>query len=98
MATSGAPHNATFWSLIEKLSLALVQAQPGATHPPAAKIASSVQALQFQNQVLTVMFHCDNFSELENIEGYLQKTQVHVHQVSAATENEKVVAKLELSL
>lgn len=91
-------NNATFWSLIEKLSLALVQAQPGATHPPAAKIASSVQALQFQNQVLTVMFHCDNFSELENIEGYLQKTQVHVHQVSAATENEKVVAKLELSL
>ncbi|MCX7090258.1 MAG: type II secretion system protein GspL [Legionellales bacterium] len=91
-------NNAAFWSLIEKFSLALVQTKPGLAHPSTLKLTSAVQTLQFQNQVLTVMFHCDDFATLEAIEAFLQKKQVHVHQVSAATENEKIVAKLELSL
>lgn len=90
-------HNATLWSLLESWSLAL-EAQGTSLEKQNAKSPLAVQTLQFHNQVLTVVFRCDNFSALERIEAFLQKKQVHVQQVSAATENEQVVAKLELSL
>ena len=90
-------HNATLWSLLESWSLAL-QAQGVPLEKQNSKSPLTVQTLQFQNQVLTVMFRCDNFSALERIEAFLQKKLVRVQQISAATENEQVVAKLELSL
>lgn len=90
-------NNASLWSLIESFSSALVSPQPRQT-TQSNVIPPRVQSLQFQNQVLTVLFHCDNFSALEQIESVLQKKHVKVHQVSAATEDDRVVAKLELSL
>lgn len=90
-------HNATLWSLMESWSLAL-DAQAETLPKQSAKTSLTVQTLQFQNQILTVVFRCDNFSALEKIEAFLQNRHVHVQQVSAATENEQVVAKLELSL
>ena len=58
----------------------------------------TMQNMQFRNQILTVMFRCNNFSDLEKIEAFLQQRHVKVNQVSAATENDLVTAKLELSL
>ncbi len=91
-------NNATLWSLVETLSLALTQSATPARKKPVPKLVSQVQSLQFQNQVLTATFRCNNFSGLAQIESFLQNRHVHVHQVSAATEDEQVVAKLELSL
>ncbi|MCX7119399.1 MAG: hypothetical protein NTZ86_06000, partial [Legionellales bacterium] len=57
-------HNAALWSLMESWSLALhAQAEP--LPKQSAKTALTVQTLQFQNQILTVVFRCDNFSALE---------------------------------
>ncbi len=89
-------NNASLWSLIESFSSALVSPSSQTTKSNAP--TPRVQSLQFQNQVLTVLFHCDNFSALEQIESALQTKHVKVHQVSAATEDDRVVAKLELSL
>ena len=91
-------NNATLWSLLESLSLALAETQSGQLQKPHSKATPMVQIVQFQNQIITVMFHCDNFSALERIESFLKSRHVHVQQISAATENEQVVAKLELSL
>lgn len=92
-------NNATLWSLLESFSLALTHAQAQTTPVKShLKTASLMQSLQFQNQVLTVVFHCENFSALEQIESFLQNKQVHVQQISAATETDQVIAKLELSL
>jgi general secretion pathway protein L len=90
-------NNAALWSLLESFSLAAVQASSKIAQPN-VKMESMVQTLQFQNQVLTVLFHCENFAALEQIESFLQHRHIHVQQISAATEADKVVAKLELSL
>jgi len=81
-------HDAVLWTLIAKLSMVLAQQHP----------LTVVQTLQFQNQVVTATLICTSFSILEKIEAQLQQSHLHVHQLSAATEAQQVVAKLELSL
>ncbi len=81
-------HDVVLWTLLAKLSMVLGQAHP----------LTEVQTLHFQNQVVTATLVCASFSILEKIEAQLQQSQVHVHQLSAATEAKQVVAKLELSL
>lgn len=92
-------NNTALWSLMESFSLALVQAKPeGVTKNHVTKMASQVQSIHYQSSILTVLFLCDNFSALEQIELFLQKRRVRVKQISAGTEEDKVMAKLELSL
>ncbi|MCR9192286.1 MAG: type II secretion system protein GspL [Gammaproteobacteria bacterium] len=84
--------NIQLWSLFENLSAVLSQNMQASKQQKAL-----VQSLQFQNKSLTVTLVCDDFAALEDIEAALRKKQVHVQQLSAATEAEQVVAKLELS-
>lgn len=93
--------NGALWSLMESLSLVLAQAHtatPVKNTASASHSVTRVQTLQLQNQVLVVTLVCDGFSALEHIESALRKRQIKVHQLSAATEKDQVVAKLELSL
>ena len=91
-------NNANFWSLIESVSIAFTQGASANAQTAAANMPAEIQAWQFQNQILTITCRCDTFAVLEKIEAFLQTKHVHVHQLSAATEDKNVVAKLELSL
>jgi len=84
--------NVQLWSLFESLSTVLSQNMQASKQKK-----TLVQSLQFQNKSLTVTLVCNDFAALEEIEAALRKQQVHVQQLSAATEAEQVVAKLELS-
>lgn len=91
-------NNANLWSLLESFSLALAQVKPDVMAKTQAKMASELQSLHYQSPVLTTIFLCDNFSVLEQIESFLRNRKVQVKQISAATEADKVLAKLELSI
>ncbi|MGV3740092.1 MAG: type II secretion system protein GspL [Gammaproteobacteria bacterium] len=91
-------NNANLWSLMESFSLALVQVKPDPASKTQSKMASQLQSLHYQSPILTAIFLCDNFSALEQIESFLRKRKVKVKQISAATEEDKVLAKLELSI
>ncbi|PJD90615.1 MAG: hypothetical protein CK424_08025 [Legionella sp.] len=93
-------HNATLWSLMENLSFVLAQRHvtPVKGVTQITNGVTKVQTLQFQHQILTVILVCDGFAALEHIEAALRNRKIKVHQVSAATEKDQVVAKLELSL
>ena len=95
-------YNAVLWTLLGKLSAVLANAHPAIpstnTTTQVADQLTVVQELQFQNPTLTILLACDSFAGLEKIEAGLQKARVNVKQLSAATEVDKVMAKLELSL
>ena len=91
--------NTSLWSLMESFSLALSEVKPTTGDKNhVAKGIPQIESMHYQNPILTVLFLCDNFSALEQIESFLQKRHVQVKQISAATEADKVMAKLELSL
>ncbi|HVT62388.1 MAG TPA: type II secretion system protein GspL [Legionellaceae bacterium] len=94
--------NTIIWTLLDNLSFVLAQDFHGTTmtkgvdHP--YNHVTRVETLQFQNQTLTVTFVCDSFAALEKIEDTLRQRRIKVQQLSAATEKEQVVAKLELTV
>lgn len=97
----GTQHDAVLWSLMEKLSQAFAKNKHNTTKVGDIhhlEHVTLIQDLQFQNQVLTITLLCESFVALEKMEADLRQAQVRVHQVSAATDVQEVVAKLELSL
>ncbi len=78
--------NALMWSLLNKLAHAF----EGDTSIP--------QQLRFQGTALTVTLISNDFAALEHLEQRLQKENVKVVQTQAASEKNKVLATLELSL
>lgn len=56
-----------------------------------------IEKLQYQNRVLTVRLHCSDFATLEAFEKALQKQNIKVKQMQAATQDQRVIASLELS-
>jgi general secretion pathway protein L len=74
-----------FWVLLDKLARSF-------------KDGSSIQQLNFQNQVLSVTMVSQNFAALEKLQQQLQQLNVKVTQAQAASDEGKVKAILELSL
>lgn len=84
LADNGASR-ASLWRLLAKLS----QAMQSST--------ASIDRLTYQNNVLSITITSSNFAELEQLENQLQQMQLHVNQTQAATQEDKVVATLELT-
>lgn len=57
----------------------------------------NVEQLQYQNKILTVTLVSPDFQKLEQLENKLKSYQLLVKQTQAATNNQQVVATLELS-
>lgn len=83
---------APFWNLLSKLSHAVAKVDKAM--PKSSLIISE---LKFQNNILTVTLACRDFSSLEGFQKILQQEELSVHQINAATHNDKVVATLELA-
>ncbi|KTD18436.1 type II secretion system protein GspL [Legionella jordanis] len=56
------------------------------------------EQIRFQNQMLLVTLATANFAELEDLQNRLQQAKIKVRQTQASTEENKVIATLELSL
>lgn len=86
--TAGLSSNetASLWSLLDVLGHAFKGS------------SVTIEQLRFQNRVLSVTLVSDDFASLERFQQRLQQGKVKVRQAQASTQEQKVVATLELSL
>lgn len=73
------------WYLLAKLSQAIENSK------------TTIEKLSYQNNSLSVTITSPNFAELEQLENQLQQMQLHVNQTQAATQDDRVIATLELT-
>jgi general secretion pathway protein L len=86
--TAGLSSNetASLWSLLDVLGHAFKGS------------SVTIEQFRFQNRVLSVTLVSDDFASLEGFQQRLQQGKVKVRQAQASTQEQKVVATLELSL
>lgn len=86
--TAGLSSNETaiLWSLLDKFGHAFKGS------------SFIIEQLRFQNQMLSVTLISKDFATLENFQQRLQRDKVKVRQAQASSQEQKVVATLELSL
>jgi len=91
--------DALLWRLLEKLACAAFpnQSLPAQSKDTLSDDNVTIQRIRFQNKTVSVTLACKDFATLEQIQARLQREHVTVHQVGAATQENQVVATLELT-
>lgn len=57
----------------------------------------SIEQIRYQNQSITVTLVCSDFLTLEHLENHLKRLQLNVKRTQASTQDQQVLATLELS-